>query len=294
VTHSPQAIRALLDGIGASPRRGLGQNFVADPNTVRRVARLANVGPGDHVVEIGAGLGSLTLALAETGADVTAVEVDHRIVVVLRTVLSDAGLSDAGLSDAGLSDAGLSDAGASGAGVTVIEADAMTLDWTRVLAGHDRWTLVANLPYNVATPLVCDLLDTVPAIERMLVMVQREVADRFVADPGSKQYGAVSVKVAYWASARLVGVVPASVFVPRPNVESALVEITRRRPPATDPSALFSLVRTAFGQRRKMLRRSLAERVTVEQFATAGISPEARPEQLDVAAWCRLTEAVAQ
>jgi 16S rRNA (adenine1518-N6/adenine1519-N6)-dimethyltransferase len=151
---------------------------------------------------------------------------------------------------------------------------------------------VANLPYNVATPLVCDLLDGVPEIERMLVMVQREVADRFVADPGSKQYGAVSVKIAYWATARLVGVVPPSVFVPRPNVESALVEITRRRPPLTAPDELFSLVRTAFGQRRKMLRRSLAERVSPEQFAAAAISPEARPEQLDVDAWCRLTEAV--
>ncbi len=174
----------------------------------------------------------------------------------------------------------------------MIEADAMTLDWPAVLGGGDHWTLVANLPYNVATPLVCDLLDAVPAIERMLVMVQREVADRFVADPGSKQYGAVSVKIAYWASARLVGVVPPSVFVPRPNVESALVEITRRAPPTTDPTELFSLVRTAFGQRRKMLRRSLADRVTPEQFAAAAISAEARPEQLDVEAWCRLTEAV--
>ena len=109
-------------------------------------------------------------------------------------------------------------------------------------------------------------------------MVQREVAERFVADPGSKQYGAVSVKIAYWATARLVGIVPASVFVPRPNVESALVEIVRHRPPATDPDALFSLVRTAFGQRRKMLRRSLAERVSPEQFAAAAIAPEARPE----------------
>jgi 16S rRNA (adenine1518-N6/adenine1519-N6)-dimethyltransferase len=269
VTHSRQAVRALLDGIGASPRRGLGQNFVADPNTVRRIARLAGVGPGDRVVEIGAGLGSLTLALAETGAEVTAVEVDHRIAGVLREVLS-------------------------GTGVTVVEADAMTLDWPAVLSGGDHWTLVANLPYNVATPLVCDLLDGVPAIERMLVMVQREVAERFVADPGSKQYGAVSVKISFWASARLVGIVPPSVFVPRPNVESALVEITRRRPPATDPTALFSLVRTAFGQRRKMLRRSLADHVSPEQFATAVISPEARPEELDIDAWCRLTEAVSE
>jgi 16S rRNA (adenine1518-N6/adenine1519-N6)-dimethyltransferase len=267
VTHSRQAVHALLDGIGASPRRRLGQNFVGDPNTVRRIARLAGVGPGDSVVEIGAGLGSLTLALAETGAKVTAIEVDHRIADVLRDVLS-------------------------GTDVIVVEADALTLDWPTLLATDDAWTLVANLPYNIATPLVCDILDELPAIERMLVMVQREVAERLVADPGSKQYGAVSVKVAYWASARLVGIVPASVFVPRPNVESALVEITRRPPPATDPTALFGLVRIAFGQRRKMLRRSLADHVSPEQFAAAVISPEARPEELDVDAWCRLTEAV--
>lgn len=205
----------------------------------------------------------------------TAVEIDPRISEVLRTELSTR--STGGVPDTN---------------VTVIEADAMTLDWPATLSGGEHWTLVANLPYNVATPLVCDLLDEVPMIERMLVMVQREVADRFVADLGSKQYGAVSVKIAYWASARLVGVVPPSVFVPRPNVESALVEITRRRPPLTDPTELFSLVRTAFGQRRKMLRRSLAERVSPEQFAAAKISPEARPEQLDVGAWCRLAEVV--
>ncbi len=282
MTHSRQKVRALLAGIGASPRRGLGQNFVADPNTVRRIARIADVGPGDCVVEIGAGLGSLTLALVETGAHVTAVEIDHRIADVLRSVLSDAGVTDTGGSGTGVP----------GAGVTVVEGDAMTLDWSAVLGGHDHWTLVANLPYNVATPLVCDLLDEVPTIERMLVMVQREVAERFVADPGSKQYGAVTVKIAYWASAGVVGIVPQSVFVPRPNVESALVEITRRRPPATDPSVLFSLVRTAFGQRRKMLRRSLADHVSPQQFATAAISPEARPEELDVDDWCRLSEAV--
>ena len=277
MTHSRHAIRALLDGIGTSPRRSLGQNFVADANTVRRIARLAGVGNGDRVVEIGAGLGSLTLALAETGALVTAVEVDPRIAGALRDVLSGSAVAATG---------------GAATNVTVVEADAMTLDWPAVLADGDLWTLVANLPYNVATPLVCDVLDTVPQIERMLVMVQREVADRFVADPGSKQYGAVSVKIAYWASARLVGVVPPSVFVPRPNVESALVEIVRRRPPATDPTELFSLVRTAFGQRRKMLRRSLAERVSPEQFAAAAISPEARPEELDVDAWCRLTDVV--
>jgi 16S rRNA (adenine1518-N6/adenine1519-N6)-dimethyltransferase len=270
VTHSRPTIHELLGQGGLAPRRDLGQNFVADPNTVRRIAALAAVGDGDQVVEIGAGLGSLTLALADTGADVLAVEVERGIVPVLREVVAER------------------------SNVTVVEADAMAVDWSRLL--HERgqdatWTLVANLPYNVATPLVCDLLDDVPSITSMLVMVQREVAERFAASPGNKQYGAVSVKTAYWAEARLVGNVPASVFVPRPNVESALVRIDRHQPPDTDPVALFALVKQAFGQRRKMLRRSLTGVVSPEQFAAAGVSPEDRPEQLSVDAWVRLTNA---
>ena len=142
--------------------------------------------------------------------------------------------------------------------VDVVEADAMALDWPALLGDRDGWVLVANLPYNVATPLVADLLDGVPAIDRMLVMVQREVGERLVAVPNDPAYGAVSVKVAFWATARIVGLVPAAVFVPRPKVESALVEIVRRPPPDVAPGELFALVRTAFGQRRKMLRRSLA------------------------------------
>jgi 16S rRNA (adenine1518-N6/adenine1519-N6)-dimethyltransferase len=258
----------LLADHGLAPRRAFGQNFVADPNTVRRIARLANVGPGDHVIEIGAGLGSLTLALAETGAAVTAIEIDRGITSVLRDVVADTG-------------------------VTVIEADAMTLDWPGLLAGHDRWVLVANLPYNVATPLVCDLLDGVPQIHRMLVMVQREVAERFCALARSPAYGAVSVKIAYWAKTRMAGLVPANVFVPKPNVESALAEITRRPQPATDadPTAMFTLVRTAFGQRRKMLRRSLADVVPTEAFVAAGIDGQRRPEELDVVEWGQLATA---
>lgn len=267
MTHSRPTIRALLESASLAPRRDLGQNFVADPNTVRKIADLARVGPGQRVVEIGAGLGSLTLALAETGATVTAIEVDPHVAPLLRDVVADVG------------------------NVTVVEGDAMRLDWGDILGAHDGWVLVANLPYNVATPLVCDLLDDVPAIERMLVMVQKEAAERFAAAPRTSQYGAVSVKVAYWASARIVAHVPASVFVPRPNVESALVEITRRPPPPVDPSALFALVRTGFGQRRKMLRKSLAGIVTTETFDAAGVSPTARPEELDVADWCRLAEA---
>ena len=267
LTLSRPRIHELLDQSGLAPRRDLGQNFVADPNTVRRIASLAGVGPDDRVVEIGAGLGSLTLALADTGAAVTAVEVDAGIVAVLREVVAER------------------------ANVTVVEADAMRADWQSLLAAGERWTLVANLPYNVATPLVCDLLDGVPAIESMLVMVQREVGERLAAPPGNKQYGAVSVKVAYWATARIVGHVPASVFVPRPNVESALVRIDRRQPPEVDREALFALIRTAFGQRRKMLRRSLAGTLDPAVFTSAGVSPESRPEQLAVDDWVRLTNA---
>jgi len=262
-------VNQLLADHGLAPRRDLGQNFVADPNTVRKIARLAHVAPGDHVVEIGAGLGSLTLALAETGAAVLAVEVDRGVVPVLREVVADR------------------------ANVRVVEADALALDWNELLAGADSWTLVANLPYNIATPLVCDLLDGVPAIRRMLVMVQREVAERLCAAPRAEAYGAVSVKVAYWATSRIAGIVPASVFVPRPNVESALAEITRRDAPAVtvEPSALFHLVRTAFGQRRKMLRRSLAGIVTPEAFERAGIDGQRRPEELGVHEWGALVEA---
>lgn len=268
--HNRATIDDLLQRHHLAPRRDLGQNFVADANTVRRIARLADVGAGDHVVEVGAGLGSLTLALAETGARVRAVEVDRGIVPVLRDVVADQPL------------------------VEVVEGDAMRLDWTAVLAGHDRWVLVANLPYNVATPLVCDLLDGVPAIDRLLVMVQKEVAERFAARPRTPAYGAVSVKVAYWATAEVVGLVPPTVFVPRPNVDSALVAIRRRPSPAVaaDRTTLFRLVSTGFGQRRKMLRRSLAGVVSPEQFERAGIEATRRPEELDVYEWGALADAV--
>ncbi len=266
MTLSGADVRRLLDQHGLAPSRARGQNFVVDPNTVRRIARLAGVGPADRVVEIGAGLGSLSLALAETGAAVTAIEVDTRLLPALRSVVEPVG-------------------------VTVVEGDALRLDWDALLGSAGGWVLVANLPYNVATPLVADLLDGVPAISRMLVMVQWEVGERLAAGPGSDAYGAVSVKVAYWATAKVVGRVPPTVFHPVPKVESALVHIERRPAPAVpdvDPAWLFELVRAGFGQRRKMLRRSLAALVPAEAFAAAGIRPEARAEELAVEDWGRL------
>ena len=273
MTLTRSQLLALLAEHGISPSRALGQNFVADPNTVRRIARLAGVGPGDRVVEIGAGLGSLTLALAATGAAVTAVEIDRHLVPILRSVVTGA-------------ETGANPAGGT---VDVVEGDALRLDWDALL-GPSTWTLVANLPYNVATPLVADLLDGVPNIRRMLVMVQREVGERLAARPGDDAYGAVSVKVAYWATAAVVGRVPATVFVPQPRVESALVEIVRRPEPAVGApyDRLFQLVRAGFATRRKMLRRALSGLIDPAAFEAAGIAPEARAEELDVAAWGRL------
>jgi 16S rRNA (adenine1518-N6/adenine1519-N6)-dimethyltransferase len=265
VTLTPRQVRELLSAHGISPSRALGQNFVADPNTVRRIARLAEVGPGDRVVEIGPGLGSLTLALVETGASVTAVEVDRHLLPALRSVVEPHG-------------------------VRVVHGDAMRLDWSAVLGVGGGWSLVANLPYNIATPLVLDLLAGVPAIERMLVMVQREVGERLAAQPGEKAYGIPSVKVAYRASAEVVGRVPPTVFIPPPRVESVLVRLRRLSGPPVeaDPAALFRLVEAGFRQRRKMLRRSLAGLVDPAAFERAGVRPDARAEELSLQDWARL------
>jgi 16S rRNA (adenine1518-N6/adenine1519-N6)-dimethyltransferase len=272
VTLTRREASDLLEGSALAPRRALGQNFVVDPNTVRRIARLARVGHGDRVLEIGAGLGSLTLALAETGADVLAIEIDDGLVDVLRAQTSHR------------------------ANIGVVHADAMRADWDALLGDETGWVLVANLPYNVATPLIADVLDDVPAVRRMLVMVQYEVGERLAATPGSGAYGALSVKIASHATARVVGEVPASVFLPRPRVASALVEIERIEPspvPAdVDRTELFALVRAGFAHRRKMLRGALSGYVDATDFAEAGIRPEARAEELGLDDWLRLMRAV--
>ena len=275
MTLTRQEVRNLVARHGLRPSRALGQHFVADPNTVRRIARLAGVGAGDHVVEIGAGLGSLTLALAESGADVTAVETDRYLLPVLREVVASTS-------------------------VRVIEADARSLDWESLLGPEPgRWVLVANLPYNMAASLVVDVLEKVPAVGRMLVMVQREVGERLAAGPGSAAYGAVSVRVAYWAMARVVGRVPATVFVPEPKVSSVLVALERLEEPAIDPRVasygdVFELVRAGFAQRRKMLRGALAGLATPEDLRAAGVRPEARAEELDVHAWGTLAACLSE
>ncbi|MGO9910583.1 MAG: 16S rRNA (adenine(1518)-N(6)/adenine(1519)-N(6))-dimethyltransferase RsmA [Acidimicrobiales bacterium] len=260
-------LTALLETHGLRSSRALGQNFLADPNVAERIARLARVGPRDRVVEVGAGLGSLTVALAATGASVTAIELDRHLLPALGEVVGS--LS-----------------------VNIVHADAMACDWPALL-GEDRWVLVANLPYNIATPLVLDLLVGVPAIERMLVMVQREAGERLSAEPSGGAYGAVSARVAYFASARIVGRVPPSVFIPRPKVESVLVEIVRRESPIVSVAVasydeINRLISIAFSVRRKMLRRSLGEVVSEEVFACAGVDSQRRPEELGIEEWGEL------
>jgi 16S rRNA (adenine1518-N6/adenine1519-N6)-dimethyltransferase len=270
VTHGPADISQLLAENDLHPSRALGQNFVADANTVRRIVRLAEVDSGQPVIEIGAGLGSLTLALAEAGARVIAVEIDRHVLPVLRQQVEPLG-------------------------VRVVEADALRLDWTELLGADEGqpWALVANLPYNVATPLVIRVLEEAPQVGSLLVMVQREVGERLAAAAGDEAYGAVSVKVAYWATAKVVGRVPPSVFVPRPRVESVLVRLVRRPDPGAGVGSvsydrLFTVVRGGFAHRRKMLRRALADLVRPDAFDEAGIAPTARAEELTLEEWGRL------
>ena len=274
---SPTDVRALLAAHDLRPSRALGQNFLADPNTARRIVRLAGVRPGDRVLEIGPGIGSLTVALAEAvspGGEVLALELDRHLLPVLAEVL--AGCSH----------------------VRVAHGDALTADYDALLgpvgSAGASWTMVSNLPYNVATPLMARLLDEVPALRTLSVMVQKEVAERLAAPPGNPASGAISVKVAYHATARMVGVVPPTVFLPRPKVDSAIVRFERHPAPPVDvPSAggLFALARTGFGHRRKTIRQSLRPLLGAgveEVLATAGVAPMARAENLSLDEWAAL------
>ncbi len=263
-----RATAELLERYGLRPDKRLGQHFLIDPNQVDRIVRLAGVEAGDHVVEVGPGLGALTAGLVDAGATVVAVEIDEGLVRVIE------GEFDIPQ-------------------VSVVHADALEVDWSTAAPPEHSWAMVANLPYNVATPLVLDVLDDVPQVTSMLVMVQREVAERLVAMPGSSSYGVPSVKVAYWATGELVAKIPPSVFLPPPRVESALVKLDRHATRRFDEPVdqVFTLVRAAFNQRRKMLRKSLGALVSAEVFEAAGVDPQTRPEQVGVEAWVALARA---
>lgn len=259
---SPADVGELARRYGIVPTKALGQNFVIDQNTIRRIVRLAEIAPSDRIIEVGAGVGTLTLGLAEAAGHVTAIELDRRLIPALEEVLEGTG------------------------NVDVVVGDAMDLDFAPLVAGGAH-RLVANLPYNIATPLIAELLQQRPEITDFVVMVQREAGERFVAPPGSKAYGGVSLLVAYHCEAKLLGKVPASVFWPVPKVESLLVRLTRRTPPVdVEGPELMRVVRAAFSQRRKTIRNTLASGLDMEvgeveaALARAGVDPGARAEAL--------------
>ena len=269
----PAEVRSLAASLDLRPTKQRGQNFVIDANTVRRIVRESGVGAGDVVLEVGPGLGSLTLALLQVVSRVVAVEVDDRLAAALPATAAEH---------------------APGADLEVVHADALRVD---AIPGPPPTALVANLPYNVAVPVLLHLLALLPSLERGLVMVQSEVADRLAATPGSKSYGVPSVKAAWFAAVRRAGSVGRNVFWPAPNVDSGLVAWTRREPPATTATReqVFAVVDAAFAQRRKVLRgalRPLAGSAAAAQAAlvAAGVEPTARGEQLDVTAFARIAE----
>lgn len=269
------AIRRLADELGLRPTKQRGQNFVTDANTVRRIVALSGVGADDVVLEVGPGLGSLTLGLLETGAQVTAIEIEESLAARLPETVAER-MPDA--SDR----------------LRVVAADALRV---AELPGPAPTAVVANLPYNVSVPVLIHLLEHFPDWTNGLVMVQLEVADRLVAGPGSKTYGVPSAKVAWFAAASRVGTVPPSVFWPVPNVDSGLVRLTRRPSPETTASrgAVFAVVDAAFAQRRKMLRQALSglagsSGAAEAAITAAGLAPTARGETLGIADFARIAE----
>ncbi|GAA1850897.1 16S rRNA (adenine(1518)-N(6)/adenine(1519)-N(6))-dimethyltransferase RsmA [Microbacterium koreense] len=260
-------IRALAAELDVTPTKKLGQNFVVDANTVRKIVHTARVHAGERVVEVGPGLGSLTLAILETGASVTAVEIDHRLAARLAQTATEHGVPSGAL--------------------TVVDADALRVT---ELPG-DPTVLVANLPYNVSVPVLLHLLETFAGLERGVVMVQSEVGERLAAPPGSKIYGAPSVKAAWYGRWRLAGTVSRQVFWPVPNVDSVLVAFDRDDVPRgteDERRRVFRIVDAAFQQRRKMLRQALAAALGGTAAAasalleSAGVAPTARGEELSI------------
>jgi 16S rRNA (adenine1518-N6/adenine1519-N6)-dimethyltransferase len=267
----PAAIRELAQQLDLRPTKTLGQNFLHDANTIRRIVRTAELRPDDVVLEVGPGLGSLTLGLLPAAAHVTAVEIDPRLAALLPTTVAERRPDLAGR-------------------LTVVEADALRV---AVLPGPPPTALVANLPYNVAVPVLLHLLEHVPTLRSALILVQAEVADRLAAAPGSGAYGVPSVKAAWYGSVRRAGAVGRRVFWPEPNVDSGLVALVRRPPPPGDRVATFSVVDAAFAMRRKGLRAALARwagspAAAEQRLRAAGIEPTTRGEQLSVTDFARL------
>jgi 16S rRNA (adenine1518-N6/adenine1519-N6)-dimethyltransferase len=272
----PAAVRALAAGLGLHPTKRLGQNFVHDPNTVRRIVRAAELSADDVVLEVGPGLGSLTLGLLEAASTVDAVEIDLTLAELLPRTAAERAPDLAPR-------------------LRVVHADALRLR-AADLPGPPPTALVANLPYNVGVPVVLHLLAELPSLCHGLVMMQAEVADRLAARPGSRAYGVPSAKLAWFASARRAGPVPRSVFWPVPNVDSGLLAFERRPSPPGDRAEVFAVVDAAFAQRRKVLRSALAgwagsREGAEEALRAAGLDPTTRAERLSIDDFARIAAA---
>jgi 16S rRNA (adenine1518-N6/adenine1519-N6)-dimethyltransferase len=273
----PADIRSLAEEIGLRPTKTRGQNFVIDANTVRRIVADAKVAADDVVLEVGPGLGSLTLALLAVARRVVAIEVDPVLAAALPATIADRAPDQADAFE-------------------VVLADALRVDG---VPGSPPTALVANLPYNVSVPVLLHLLDLLPSLQHGLVMVQSEVADRLAAGPGSKAYGVPSVKAAWYADVRRAGAIGRNVFWPAPNVDSGLVAWTRRDPPTTHATReeVFAVIDAAFAHRRKALRPSLRElagsaEAAEKALAAAGIDPMTRGEALRIDDFVRIAEAI--
>ena len=262
-------LKNIMEKHDLKPSKSLGQNFVVDPNTILKIIRAANIEKHQQILEIGPGLGSLTSQLSTT-SKVVAIELDRYLVPALEEVLNHFGERE---------------------NVEIIIQDAMKIDWKEFFSHRQGiWKMVANLPYNIATPLIVTLLENAPEIQSIFVMVQLEVGERFAASPKSKAYGIPSVKAQYWAETKVLGKVSPNVFLPIPKVDSAILQIIRKpSPPEVNYTNFSRLIQTAFQHRRKMIRKSLSTLIPISNFTIAEISPQSRPEELSVADWVKLT-----
>ena len=261
-------VRSLLDRYSIIPSRSLGQNFVIDPNIIRKIIRLAELQSEDQVLEIGPGIGALTCGLEEAKR-VIAIEFDRYLLPPLKETLQEAEMLEK---------------------TEILHADAMEIKWEEFFSTRPgAWKMISNLPYNISSTLLLNILDYAPQVTDLLVMVQREVGERFAAGPGTASYGIPSVKAQYWSEVSIVGNVPPKVFFPAPNVDSVMLKFSRRLDPEkVDLELMWRLVKIGFGQRRKMLRKSLKGYIGIAEFNSAGLDPKSRPQDLTVNDWVSL------
>ncbi|AZR74439.1 16S rRNA (adenine(1518)-N(6)/adenine(1519)-N(6))-dimethyltransferase [Anoxybacter fermentans] len=281
VISTPGKTREILQKFNLQPNKALGQNFLIDNNILNKIIKAGEVTKKDHVIEIGPGIGSLTQRLAEMAGKVTVIEKDRRLIPVLKEILH---MYD---------------------NINYIEDDVLKVDWSKIIGPGEKIKVIANLPYYITTPIIMGLLENCLPVDIMVFMVQKEVAERMVAEPGGKDYGALSIAVQFYSKAEIVAIVPPTVFIPRPKVNSAIIKLTRLEKPAVDvlsEEIFFKVVKASFQQRRKTLGNSLSRsselplsKVEIkEALKVAGIDPSLRGEKLRIEDFGRLSDEIYQ